>query len=156
MVETMITEGGVDAVVEDDSWAGALGCAPEIAVDRVAAALRSELGLTRLDAVVLFTSDAAVAALNGAYRGKPQPTNVLAFPAPEQLAYKGDVALARETIEREAVEQGKSTSDHAAHMIAHGLLHLLGYDHHNDAEAEAMEARERAILSRLGIADPYE
>ena len=105
---------------------------------------------------VLLTDDAAIAALNRAWRGKEGPTNVLSFPAAGAGAgFWGDIALAAETIAVEAQNQGKSFDAHAAHMAIHGFLHLLGYDHQTESEAEAMEARERAILAVLGIADPY-
>lgn len=106
---------------------------------------------------LLLGDDAAVAALNAEFRGKSGPTNVLSFPPsdPAEPDFLGDIALAAETIAREAGEQDKSFEAHAAHMVVHGFLHLLGYDHTNDADAEKMEARERAILAALGIADPY-
>jgi probable rRNA maturation factor len=105
---------------------------------------------------VLLADDAALATLNRDWRGKDQPTNVLSFPAPENEAgLLGDIALAFETIKREAAEQGKSFEAHAMHLIIHGFLHLLGYDHEEESEALAMETRERAILAALEIADPY-
>lgn len=108
---------------------------------------------------VLLGDDAAIAALNRQFRGKDGPTNVLSFPAAHEGAMAegllGDIALAAETIALEAENQGKSFDNHAAHLIVHGFLHLLGYDHGDKAEAEAMEARERAILAGLGIEDPY-
>ena len=107
---------------------------------------------------LLLADDAAVTALNRDFRGRDAPTNVLSFPpAPEarEPGFLGDIALAAETIAREAENQGKSIECHAAHLVVHGFLHLLGYDHESEADAEAMEARERAILASLGIADPY-
>ena len=109
---------------------------------------------------VLLGDDAAIAELNRQFRGKAGPTNVLSFP-PAQVGegapagFLGDIALAAETIAAEAETQGKSFADHAAHLAVHGFLHLLGYDHRNPSEAEAMEARERAILAALGIENPY-
>jgi probable rRNA maturation factor len=115
-----------------------------------------------------LTGDAEVQALNLAYRGKDKPTNVLSFPMAslDLLAAAadgddieillGDVVLARETCVREAAERGISVSDHAAHLLVHGTLHLLGYDHETgDEDAEKMEAVERRALAGLGIADPY-
>jgi probable rRNA maturation factor len=101
--------------------------------------------------------------LNRQYRGKDYATNVLSFPAerPEglpddvELPGLGDLVLCADVVAREAAEQSKRPVDHYAHLTVHGVLHLLGWDHLEDAEAEAMEARERQILSRLGIADPY-
>ena len=121
----------------------------------------------RLTASLLFTSDAEVHALNRDWRQRDKPTNVLSFPMlereelealgtdgpPEML---GDIALAYETCAREAAEKGVTLEAHAAHLIVHGLLHLAGHDHvDSDAEAEAMERLETAILAKLGIADPY-
>ena len=108
---------------------------------------------------VLFCDDAAIRALNRDWRGKDSATNVLSFPAapapPGAPAALGDIALAFGTVRREAEAEGKSLADHAAHLLVHGFLHLSGYDHEGDAEAEAMEAMERASLAALGIADPY-
>jgi probable rRNA maturation factor len=108
---------------------------------------------------LLLGDDAAIAALNKEFRGKDGPTNVLSFPPaqPGQGAerFLGDIALAAETIVAEAEFQGKRFENHAAHLVVHGFLHLLGYDHDNPTDAEAMEARERAILATLGIENPY-
>ena len=105
---------------------------------------------------ILLTDDAAVRELNRQWRGKDQPTNVLSFPAAETAApWLGDVALAWETCAREAAEQNKAPAHHVTHLVVHGVLHLLGWDHQTDAEAESMEALERDILARLGVPDPY-
>ncbi len=107
---------------------------------------------------LLLGDDAAIAALNKEFRGKDGPTNVLSFPPAEtggEPGFLGDIALAAETIVAEAEFQGKSFENHAAHIVVHGFLHLLGYDHMNEADAEKMEAREREILGTLGVADPY-
>jgi probable rRNA maturation factor len=108
---------------------------------------------------LLLGDDATIAQLNYQFRGKNGPTNVLSFP-PAHLGegaegFLGDIALAAETIVEEANFQGKRFENHAAHLVVHGFLHLLGYDHENPADAEAMEAREREILASLGIEDPY-
>lgn len=109
----------------------------------------------------LFTDDAHIRALNEDWRGKNGATNVLSFPAFDMAIGEalppmlGDIVLARETIEREAHLENKAFDDHLTHLMVHGLLHLLGYDHAEPLEAEHMEACERAILARLGIADPY-
>jgi len=116
---------------------------------------------------VRLTDDEEVRALNAEWRGKDKPTNVLSFPmaarddlqktsvaGPELLL--GDVILARGVCEAEAAEKDVSVEQHAAHLLVHGVLHLLGYDHHDDAEAADMEAREVRALQRLGIANPYE
>jgi probable rRNA maturation factor len=101
--------------------------------------------------------------LNHQYRGRDYATNVLSFPAerPEGLPAEvelpdlGDLVICADVVAREAAVQSKRPVDHYAHLTVHGVLHLLGWDHLDDAEAEAMEAREREILARLGIADPY-
>jgi probable rRNA maturation factor len=117
---------------------------------------------------ICLTTDSHVQGLNRDYRGKDAPTNVLSFPmfAPEELAdlakcsdpeiLLGDLALALETCAREAEARGILLADHAAHLIVHGVLHLLGYDHIEDGEAGAMEAIERIVLRELGLHDPYE
>jgi probable rRNA maturation factor len=107
---------------------------------------------------VTFCDDAAIRALNAEWRGKDQPTNVLSFPTPGTLEHKallGDVIVAYETVAREAEEQGKLLRAHTAHMVAHGFLHLIGYDHQTAAEAERMESLERKIATALGFPDPY-
>jgi len=105
---------------------------------------------------VLLASDEVVRELNLRFLGNDKPTNVLSFPATENPEHHlGDIALAFETCAREAAEQGKPLGDHLQHLVAHGVLHLVGYDHQTDAEAEAMEALEREILSGLGVPDPY-
>jgi len=107
---------------------------------------------------LLFCNDARIRVLNAQFRGMDKPTNVLSFPGPEPLETArvlGDIAIAYETVAREAEEQGKALSDHLCHMIVHGFLHLLGFDHETDEEAEAMEADETRVLHSLGIADPY-
>ena len=106
--------------------------------------------------VVLLASDEAVAELNQRFRHKAGPTNVLSFPAPENPEnLLGDIALAHGVCAREAAEQGKTLADHLSHLTAHGVLHLAGYDHQTDDEAEAMEDLERRVLASLGASDPY-
>ena len=104
---------------------------------------------------VALADDKRVRALNARDRKKDKPTNVLSYPSGER-GFLGDVVLARQTVWREAREQKKSPADHVTHLVVHGTLHLLGHDHETDAEAERMEALERRILARLGVADPYE
>jgi len=116
---------------------------------------------------VRLTGDAEVRALNAEWRGKDKATNVLSFPLSDaddlkqtkfsgQELLLGDIVLARGVCEAEAGDKGVSVEQHAAHLLVHGTLHLLGYDHHDDSEAEDMEAREVRALARLGIADPYQ
>jgi probable rRNA maturation factor len=107
---------------------------------------------------VTFCDDAEIRVLNAQWRGKDKPTNVLSFPTPGPLDARpllGDIVIAYETVAREAAEQEKTLSDHAAHMVIHGFLHLIGYDHETAAEAEEMEGLERRIALRLGLRDPY-
>jgi len=110
-----------------------------------------------LELSLLFTDDAAIRRLNAHYRGQDKPTNVLSFPqapGPHSGALLGDVILAVETVRGEAALAGKPFEDHMAHLLIHGFLHLLGYDHETDGAAEAMEALERSALETIGIADP--
>ena len=107
---------------------------------------------------VTFCDDAEIQELNAEWRGKDKPTNVLSFPTPGKLSARpllGDIVIAYETVAREAAEQDKTFRDHTAHMVIHGFLHLIGYDHETAAEAEEMEGLERRIASRLGLRDPY-
>ena len=109
---------------------------------------------------VLLCDDAVIAALNGRWRGREEPTNVLSFPAlPARevgtATHLGDIAIACETVAREAGDLGIPVSQHLAHLAVHGFLHLLGYDHVEDGEAERMERLEREILASLGVPDPY-
>lgn len=111
---------------------------------------------------LLFTSDARIAEINGQWRGKPTATNVLSFPVsaatpvPEgEPRPLGDIVMAYGVISREAEEQKKPFAHHVTHLIVHGVLHLLGYDHENEDEAGAMEAREIMILAELGMENPY-
>ena len=140
----------VDVLVNSPLWTGH----QEVLVSALAAAAAEEkkAGVVSL----MLGDDATMTRLNREWRGKDGPTNVLSFPAPRvDPAFLGDIALAAETIAAEAEFQGKRFEHHAAHLVVHGFLHLLGYDHENPADAEAMEARERAILVSLGIDDPY-
>jgi probable rRNA maturation factor len=108
---------------------------------------------------VLLADDATVRTLNRDWRGVDKPTNVLSFPAAPQPAgmprLLGDIAVAHETLVREAGQEGKPILHHLAHLVVHGYLHLMGYDHESDSEAEAMEDLEREILRALRIPDPY-
>ena len=112
------------------------------------------------EASVMLTDDAQIRELNRTWRDKDKPTNVLSFPAPEHPGatgprHLGDIALAYETLVRDSEEESKELAHHFAHLIVHGVLHLLGYDHEVEAEAEIMEALEVKALASLGIADPY-
>lgn len=110
------------------------------------------------EATILLTDDAEMRALNRTWRGKDEPTNVLSFPAsdsPREDGALGDLAIAYETAKAEADQAGIPLSDHVSHLVVHGVLHLLGFDHLDDAEADKMEDLEREALASLGIADPY-
>lgn len=109
---------------------------------------------------IVLSSDRDIQSLNRTYRGKNNPTNVLSFSSPKKGSFQahnfiGDIVLAQETIEREAFENNISFAHHLSHLIIHGLLHLMGYDHETEREARNMEELEISILSRLGISDPY-
>lgn len=148
----------IEVEIETDAWTLALPDAETIVQTAADAALT---GIAPSDVetpivCVLLTGDDAVAALNQRFRGKAGPTNVLSFPAPANPEGQiGDIALAYGVCAREACEQGKTLSQHLMHLTVHGVLHLLGYDHEDDGEAEAMEALERSILETLGVPDPY-
>jgi probable rRNA maturation factor len=109
---------------------------------------------------LLLTDDAEVQELNRAWRGIDKPTNVLSFPggralSPNGVHHLGDIALAFATVAREAEGEGKGIADHVAHLLVHGVLHLIGHDHEADQAAEEMEALEVEALARLGVANPY-
>lgn len=146
----------VDLIVEDEAWAGIAG-KTRLAQDAVAA-ICEELDDYRPGVVaILLTGDAAVAVLNGTYRDTPAPTNVLAFPSGDRTDnHLGDIALAGGVVAREAGERGIAVADHLRHLIVHGFLHLQGYDHQDEEEAEIMEDLERRALRRLGVDDPYD
>lgn len=144
------------AVVElDEGWAKALPDAARLARRAARAAYAGARRRGRRSLNVALAGDAAVRKLNARDRRKDKPTNVLSYPSGER-DFLGDIVLARQTVWREAREQRKSPTDHFTHLVVHGTLHLLGYDHEtSDVDAEHMEALERRILAKLGIADPY-
>jgi probable rRNA maturation factor len=154
-------------IVEHDAWREVLADpvpllrrAATVAVAQMRRTERSRATWTPVVAVALI-DDRAIRKLNKTYRGKDKPTNVLSFPSGETGESKrarralGDVAIALGTVKREAKAQGKSVEDHVTHLMVHAVLHLLGYDHEADPDAEEMEALERKALAVLGIADPY-
>jgi len=144
----------VDILANSDLWRGHA----DLLSKALAAAAQAEGKSGSVS--LLLGDDASVAGLNQQFRGKIGPTNVLSFPpapgAEAEPGFLGDIALAAETIVEQANFQGKRFEHHAAHLVVHGFLHLIGYDHEKPADAEAMEARERTILASLGIEDPYE
>lgn len=164
----------LDITVEADGWLTAL---PELfdnqtedpsaflrqAVDLAMAHHQSTADTQPASIAIAFSDDGRVAQLNGRFRGKDRATNVLSFPdgtpagpEPDSPIHLGDLALALETVLREADAQKKSKKAHATHLVVHGVLHLLGYDHDNEDTALEMETIERHILAELGIGDPYE
>jgi len=163
----------IDLIVEDAGWLKALALPDEASLARrlraaarravaVALADRWRGSAVGLDCCLVLGSDARVRGLNRDYRGKDKPTNVLSFaaldggrPPRNQPWSLGDVILALGTCRKEARAQGKSLEQHLLHLVIHGVLHLLGYDHEADAEAERMEGLEIAALKRLGIDNPY-
>jgi probable rRNA maturation factor len=168
-----VTPPAVDLRIAAGDWSAL--ATPEALAERAAGAACAELGLDAggYEVAILLTDDAEIARLNADFRDKPTPTNVLSWPAfplspgadgvppspPRAQAGEetplGDIALAAETVAREAEERGLAMADHATHLITHAFLHLLGYDHRTEAEAEAMERVERRALARIGVADPY-
>jgi probable rRNA maturation factor len=156
----------VEVALACDEWLTACPDAATLAKAAADAALAGKVrrpgsGPSVID--VVLAGDAEQRQLNRDWRGVDRPTNVLAFPAWEPGAkipsgaplLLGDVVLAFETVAREADEQGKPLGDHLSHLVVHGVLHLLGYDHATEAEAVAMESLETSILAKLGVPDPY-
>lgn len=158
----------VETLAEDPRWEAA-GLEP--LAERAARATLGHLGLVRpgYEISCLGCSDKRIAVLNADFRGKPQPTNVLSWPSAERAAARpglapalpgpcalGDIALAWETCVAEAEAEGKPFEQHVTHLLVHGVLHLLGYDHDHDADALLMERTEAAILAGLGLPDPYQ
>ena len=158
----------VDCVVEDIRWLNI-----EIVAQRGADMTLLHLGLDpeQFEISVLACDDARIASLNSDFRGKPSPTNVLSWPSDERASEVdgdmpdapklpmdselGDIAIAFETCAREAAEAEKPIEDHTMHLMVHGTLHLLGFDHERDKDAALMEGLETQILGKLGISDPY-
>ena len=152
----------IDIAIEAGAWPGEDDL--RTTAEQAVGAALAELGLKPAnppELSFLFTDDAHIAVLNRDWRGKDKATNVLSFPAFEVApgdplpAMLGDIVLAFETISSEAALEEKPFEHHLKHLIVHGMLHLLGYDHETDEEAEEMEALERRILATLAISDPY-
>jgi len=158
-----------DIVIEDDRWQGM-----EPLATRALAAVSAHMALPdEAELCLMACDDARIAELNGEFRDKARATNVLSWPSEERVPDTpgavpaaptpdmmgdlelGDIAIAYETCAREAREQGKPFEDHVTHLIVHGTLHLLGYDHETEADAVLMERIEVEILGKLGISDPY-
>lgn len=145
----------IDVDITDPAWTEALPGAVGL-VQRAAAAALPTTTEDSEGVAILLTDDDSVRQFNARFRGKDTATNVLSFPAPDNMeGHLGDIALAFGVVSREAQEQGKPLSDHLQHLVVHGALHLIGYDHETDEDAGRMEALERELLAALGVPDPY-
>lgn len=150
----------VDIEIENEAWVQAEPEAEALVWRAAQAVLDAHEDVEGQGIVILLADDDSVQALNRDFRAKDYATNVLSFPAPKDPTANpegqiGDIALAFGVCAREAAEQGKPLAHHLQHLVAHGVLHLLGYDHEGDEEADAMEALEREILAGLDVPDPY-
>jgi len=164
MTATLATRAGalaIDVVVESPCWDAEPAAEGTVRSAIAEAARALDTPRTRgAEVVVALSDDATVRELNRRWRGLDKPTNVLSFPAasapvPGAPIHLGDIAIAYETTAHEAKAEGKPLARHLAHLAVHGFLHLLGYDHESEPEAERMEGLERDILARLGMPDPY-
>jgi probable rRNA maturation factor len=164
-----VTDPNEDMVcVETDGLTLEIGVAPAAAsldarlatlIASAIAAANQAAGPAQGAVTVMVDDDTRVRDLNKLWRGFDKPTNVLSFPFPDNqpgpARALGDIAISYETAAREAAAEEKSFADHVVHLSVHGFLHLLGYDHESDDDAEEMEGLERTILARVGISDPY-
>ena len=148
--------------VDNAAWRRAVPRAAALCRRAALAALAGGGGPAAVEASILLTDDATVRSLNARYRDRDAPTNVLSFPQHEELpaaagecVLLGDVVVAFETVRDEALRDSLPLADHLCHMIVHGMLHLLGYDHQDDGEAERMETLEVDILASMGVGSPY-
>lgn len=145
----------VDLIVEDDAWSSLDG-KTRLVEQAISAACHELPDRAPGVVAILLGDDEAIAAMNAQFRGKQGPTNVLSFPASEHADnHLGDIAIAFGVVTREAADRAIDLADHLRHLVVHGFLHLQGYDHQHDDEAEEMEALECRVLARLGVANPY-
>jgi probable rRNA maturation factor len=152
----------IEILVESARWSGRRGVQPllrrAIAGASTALPAKAVRSTSGAELAIVLTNDSAIRKLNRTWRGKNEPTNVLAFPADPKAGphwLLGDIVIAYETLAREARAEGKPFDHHLAHLAVHGFLHLCGYDHESDRQAATMERLETAILARLGVPDPY-
>ncbi len=146
----------VETIINDERWRAAIGEPESLAMACLHAVSAREPAVAGAGIAVLLTDDAALRDLNRRFRGFDKPTNVLAFPAADDGSrFLGDLAIAYETCVAEAGTRGVPPVEHAAHLIVHGVLHLVGYDHQDDTEATQMEALESEIMAAMGYADPH-
>jgi len=143
----------IDIRIESPLWQAQPEAEPAI---RAAIAAAAEFSTAKGEISILLTDDQAIRVLNRDWRGIDKPTNVLSFPAPATSGEMlGDIAIAYETLVRECEEEGHEFLHHLAHLAVHGYLHLTGYDHQTDAQADAMEGLESKIMAQLNLPDPY-
>ena len=146
----------IDISIQHKGWSHDIRDIQNIVLSVIGLTLeKAGVDVSEQELSLVLADDTFVQKLNKEWRGKDKPTNVLSFPQDEPMLL-GDVVLAYETVKREAQEQDKRFEDHLIHLIAHGVLHLLGHDHEDDAEAEEMESLEISVLEALGIKNPYE
>jgi probable rRNA maturation factor len=156
----------IDVLVDSEQWENAAKA--KVVIRRALKQAATTLSTKTAELAIVLTDDAAMRRLNRHWRGVDAPTNVLSFATrnhgdwPDKLLgshlvgdHLGDIVLAYETVKREAHREGKPFDHHVAHLVVHGFLHLLGYDHGNDAQARRMETTERTILRDLAVPDPY-
>jgi probable rRNA maturation factor len=148
----------IDIVRESSLWQGQPDT--DVTLRRAISQAAADVSTKGAELAIVLTDDSRIRALNRTWRGIDKPTNVLSFPAKEPRpggapVLLGDIVIAYETTAREALAEGKSFLHHLAHLTVHGFLHLHGYDHETDDEAQVMESLERVVLSRIGVPDPF-
>jgi probable rRNA maturation factor len=143
----------VDVLVQSPRWKEIRGA--EAAVRKAINTAADEISSPDGEVAVVLTDDTAIRKLNKQWRRIDKATNVLSFPSSKGAPMLGDIVIAYETLARESRDEGKEFSHHLSHLAVHGFLHLMGYDHQTDSDAETMEELERAVLARLRIPDPY-
>jgi len=164
MTMSQLTLPTTEVLVVADCWQDEADAEAVIQRAVAAAAAAVEVDVGDAELAIMLTDDSGIRTLNRNWRGIDKPTNVLSFPAlrPERAGgaqdaprMLGDIAIAYETMRREADREVKPFDHHLSHLAVHGFLHLIGYDHENDADADEMESLETKILAQLGIPDPY-